>query len=411
MKTINKVILSPADRNCSGSQPCKQRDLEQRQLKMTGTFGFTLVELLVVVLIIGILSAIAIPMYQGAVDKSHWSTMLPGAKALKDAEEAVRMSNGLYTANMDNLDVRMPNGDVQYTLETVNDDGTANVVRAINSKLGDKVRLSNYLDENTFFGGQLHCEAKDNDERATRLCEKLLGGQELNTVGGYTRYLLDQSIDQATCGAAEKSWSTSKTKCYKDTAARCEALNMDVVSVSNDQCGWSTDRAMINQIVGEEAVCQSLGRGGCQGAIVQDGGLCQGECTAAVIKDGGVCQGHCTLVKVQQGGKCTDKQGAEGLNDPCLYTEVSEGGVIECTGATRYCGHSSTYDHGICLGDGDGGCWQGKFNNSSICYGNHPTSACTWATYNDTSCCCGNYCGNAPKCADFNIQCDPQYLK
>ena len=59
--------------------------------------AFPLVELLVVVLIIGVLSAIAIPMYQGAVDKSHWSTMLPGAKALKDAEEAIKMTNGSYT--------------------------------------------------------------------------------------------------------------------------------------------------------------------------------------------------------------------------------------------------------------------------------------------------------------------------
>ena len=120
--------------------------------------AFTLIELLIVVLIIGILSAIAIPMYQGAVDKSHWSTMLPGAKAIKDAEEAFKMSNDGYTDTMANLDVTMENNDLTFNLITPNNTSDPNVIRVTNSKLAN-VRLASYLDDNPKFAGQLHCEA------------------------------------------------------------------------------------------------------------------------------------------------------------------------------------------------------------------------------------------------------------
>lgn len=68
--------------------------------------GFTLMELLVVVLIIGILSAIALPQYQKAVYKTKLSNAIQTAVAIRNAEEAYYMANGKYLPNtLEGLDI------------------------------------------------------------------------------------------------------------------------------------------------------------------------------------------------------------------------------------------------------------------------------------------------------------------
>lgn len=72
--------------------------------------GFTLIELLIVVLIIGILAAVALPQYQRAVAKARLTEGLTVGKSIVNAENVYKMANGTYTADLDALDVNLPEG-------------------------------------------------------------------------------------------------------------------------------------------------------------------------------------------------------------------------------------------------------------------------------------------------------------
>jgi prepilin-type N-terminal cleavage/methylation domain-containing protein len=72
--------------------------------------AFTLIEILVVVVIIGILAAIALPQYQKAVERARLSEAISNLKTLAQAEEVYYLQYGEYTA-IENLDVRVPNSE------------------------------------------------------------------------------------------------------------------------------------------------------------------------------------------------------------------------------------------------------------------------------------------------------------
>ncbi|MBR3632196.1 MAG: pilin [Elusimicrobiaceae bacterium] len=365
--------------------------------------AFTLIELLVVVLIIGILSAIAIPMYQGAVDKSHWSTMLPGAKAIKDAEEAVKMTNGAYTDNMANLDVTMNNSDLTFALVTPNNTADPNVIRVTNSKL-DNVRLASYLDKSPMFAGQLHCEAKTGDERAKRLCSKLLNGQDLTSADGYTAYLLDQEIDKATCDHVSRTWSNKNTKCFRTEEDRCKANGMPY---SNGFCGYQhTSGIEENKLVIEEGgTClgdEHYGANNCNHVSVKTDGLCQ------TTRDKG-----CNDSEFAPGSSCITgiEHGYYSCQNGNFDAAICTGGYESCTGTfangsvcTAKSAHacSGTFSSGsICIGDGGYSCHGATFKEGSKCIANaYGTCGSAYGdvTY-DGGCCEGTWCPNsAPKC-------------
>jgi len=60
--------------------------------------GFTLVELMVVILIVGILAAVAIPLMQGRIDKAKWSEANATAGTIRTAIRAYAAETSVLTA-------------------------------------------------------------------------------------------------------------------------------------------------------------------------------------------------------------------------------------------------------------------------------------------------------------------------
>ena len=72
--------------------------------------AFTLIEILVVVLIIGILAAIALPKYQTAVEKSIMQEAIVNLKTIAQANDVFFLRNGRYANvnELNELDITIP---------------------------------------------------------------------------------------------------------------------------------------------------------------------------------------------------------------------------------------------------------------------------------------------------------------
>ena len=150
--------------------------------------GFTLIEMLVVVLIVGILAGIALPQYQLAVDKTKFAKLQSAAKNIADAYIRYNLVNNTYPANMSFLDIDLP-GDYEETNPKQNincrvySDFYCCIIKPIlQNSYGDIVcgnkdysfiYYRRIFQDDGSFALQQQCRPKSDNKRAERLCEHL----------------------------------------------------------------------------------------------------------------------------------------------------------------------------------------------------------------------------------------------
>jgi len=98
-------------------RPHVQQELKRlgHLLKVNQDKGFTLVELLVSVVIIGILGAIALPSLLNQRSKAEEATAQSQVGAVNRAQEAHRLENDRFASSMGELNLALPNKSEGYT--------------------------------------------------------------------------------------------------------------------------------------------------------------------------------------------------------------------------------------------------------------------------------------------------------
>jgi len=139
--------------------------------------AFTLIEMLVVVLIIGILAAIALPQYEIAVESSKVSEAVSNLSTIARAVDVYKLSVGQNTDNFDDLDVNIQGTKTSdthlltkyydYHISKSSSNGTGYEVIATRSNTASQ-RYQYYIYINYYRGRS--CTAKTQEARA--ICDK-----------------------------------------------------------------------------------------------------------------------------------------------------------------------------------------------------------------------------------------------
>ena len=392
--------------------------------------GFTLVELLIVILIIGLLSAISIPMYKKAVEKSKVADALSTMQAVSKSEHGWYLVRNNYTKDFANLDIDLydkeGNKANNNTLESINYTYELLDSGILASRTNGEYSI--YQDYDT---KQIMCTPGthficDNLGAFTKEpCEKVgLAWANTNSTcyaneEARCKGLYDDSVwNGEFCGytntngqtlnegmECDGKWHNTCKNSTINAGATCKAYQGDKTcgeaTVYGEcigegsgylQCAYSTinargkcsgsgyDACSYSHINGGE--CASTASHGCTGVNVDNNGVCSGTCMSATVSNGGVCSGGCYKAITNSGGICSGG---------CQGATVNIGGI--CTGT---CNDAVVNDGGVC----SGGCGWSRINNGGICKSSE-TNYCgkgVNVAYTGTGCCCGDYCGNAPKC-------------
>ena len=154
--------------------------------------GFTLIEVLVVVLIIGILAAVALPQYQKAVEKTRAYRMLPVLKSIETAQEIYYLAHGEYASSLQDLDISLEGASYNTTgtVATFSDQSKVKWCSGCSnygSVMGYPNPKINYYIE-FYMRGSHRCQAATDSPLANEICHFLTQDTGIKGNYDYTYY-------------------------------------------------------------------------------------------------------------------------------------------------------------------------------------------------------------------------------
>jgi prepilin-type N-terminal cleavage/methylation domain-containing protein len=138
-------------------------------MKKQNNSGFTLIEVLIVVLIIGILTSVALPQYQKAVEKTR---AMKGVQALKDilsAQQVYYETYGTYTDDLSKLDVDVA---IPADFKIVTQEGYGLVIQRTNAYY--------YTLNVNYAGGFGYCFTGRSEPKNIKICQAISLGDYIH---------------------------------------------------------------------------------------------------------------------------------------------------------------------------------------------------------------------------------------
>ena len=368
--------------------------------------AFTLMEVLLVVLIIGILAAIALPLYNRAVQKSRFAALIPVTKSMANANEAYYLEHGTYTNDPSLPDIAS---------QTQHPDGTVLILHQDNQyayAMSTRTDLNNtyvvYQNHSRQFANNVHCEAKNGDEIANWICETAFHGTKVtrgSLTDGYTTYILDGSPTDGSF-ATDYTNQSGIELTSGDTCTATQSNGCQNITASGSTCTAEGSNGCSNSTFENNSVCEAESSGGCINSTFTDS-TCEGGV-------GGTCRGSTFINSTCSGGasgnngdNTTCGSNSTYINSVCINEPTSTAGYV-CGRSTytsgsacysnRYggCGRS-TYTGSSCYAESNTACDNSHFKDGSVCYANaYDGCKLGSGSYDSTSYCAGDFCPTGP---------------
>jgi prepilin-type N-terminal cleavage/methylation domain-containing protein len=151
--------------------------------------AFTLIEVLVVVLIIGILAAIALPQYQLAVAKARMSEGLLVLKSIKQATDRYQLITDKVAPSFEYLDITLPNCNKTFT--TCSSNSVDYTITPSGGVMKASLKGRDIMLERNTGNNILWCQYKTGNSLGEKVCTHLAGGAPATHFnGGYSYHVI-----------------------------------------------------------------------------------------------------------------------------------------------------------------------------------------------------------------------------